>query len=228
MTDGEVKLGYFNEDCMDVMRRLPDKTIGLAVVDPPYGIGLSKWHRRAGGKVFVVNPSRNTKAKYREYRSFDDARPGKEYFDELFRVSRAQVIWGGNFMLDFLGPCSCMLVWDKGRRGLSQADCEIAWTSLKGQSRVFNFKWNGFMQEDMRNKERRIHPTQKPVALYRWILSSFAKEGDVVLDTHVGSASSLIACEELGFSYIGCEIDGKFYRESVERMEEYRRRRQSG
>ena len=113
--------------------------------------------------------------------------------------------------MDYLGKATCMIVWDKGRRNMDQADCEIAWTNLKGQSRIFNFKWNGMLQEDMLHKEKRIHPTQKPVALYRWLLQKFAQSGDKILDTHVGSASSLIACHQLDFDFVGFEIDKTYY-----------------
>ena len=123
-------------------------------------------------------------------------------------------------MLDYLGKCSCMIVWDKGRRNMDQADCEIAWTSLPGQSRIFNFKWNGMLQEDMKHKEKRVHPCQKPVALYEWILQKFAKDGYKILDTHVGSGSSLIACHKTGFEYTGYEIDPEYYRIAKERIEQ--------
>lgn len=154
------------------------------------------------------------------YHPFDDSAPPDEgYFTELFRVSRNAIIWGGNFFLDYLGKASCMIVWDKARRGMDQADCEIAWTNLPGQNRVFNFKWNGMLQEDMKHKEERIHPTQKPVALYAWILERFAKPGYKILDTHAGSASSLIACRRAGLDGWGFEIDPVFYEKARERVE---------
>lgn len=128
------------------------------------------------------------------------------------------VIWGGNYFLDHLGRATCLIVWDKKRRGLAQADCEIAWTNFPGQSRIFEFKWNGMLQEDMKNKERRIHPAQKPVALYEWILNKFAKPNDIILDTHVGSASSLIACRRTGHKYVGFEVDEYFYKIASERL----------
>lgn len=122
-------------------------------------------------------------------------------------------------MLDYLGKSSCMIVWDKGRRGLDQADCEIAWTDLPGQSRIFNWKWNGMLQENMKNKEVRITPTQKPVALYAWLLERYAKPGMRILDTHVGSASSLIACHRAGLEYWGFENDPITYKEAKERLD---------
>ena len=122
-------------------------------------------------------------------------------------------------MLDYLGKASCMIVWDKGRRGLDQADCEIAWTDLPGQSRIFNWKWNGMLQENMKVKEERLHPTQKPIALYSWLLGRFANPGDKILDTHVGSASSLIACHRAGLECWGYEIDPVYYATAKERLE---------
>lgn len=122
-------------------------------------------------------------------------------------------------MLDYLGKASCMLVWDKGRRNLDQADCEIAWTDLPEQSRMFTYKWNGMLQENMKRKEERLHPAQKPIALYSWILDRWAKPGERILDTHVGSASSLIACHRSGLEYWGYEIDPIFYADAKERLD---------
>lgn len=154
------------------------------------------------------------------YHTFDDSRPPDEgYFKELERVCKHRIIWGGNFMLDYLGKASCMIVWDKGRRGLDQADCEIAWTDISEQSRVFNWKWNGMLQENMKEKEERVHPCQKPIALYSFLLQKYAKPGDIILDTHVGSGSSLIACQRLGFQYYGYEIDPIYYAKAKERLD---------
>ena len=130
------------------------------------------------------------------------------------------ILWGGNYFLDNLGATECLIVWDKRRRGLNFADCEIAWTNIKQPCRIFEFKWNGMLQEDMKNKEYRIHPTQKPVQLYKWLLMNFAKQGDKILDTHVGSASSLIACHDLGFQYVGFEIDTDYYNLAKKRLEQ--------
>ena len=154
------------------------------------------------------------------YKAFDDSRtPDAAYFEQLRRVAKKVILWGGNYFLDYLGATECLIVWDKRRRGLNFADCEIAWTNLKEPCRIYEFKWNGMLQEDMKNKEYRIHPTQKPVELYKWLLSKFAKEGDLILDTHVGSASSLVACREMGFKYIGFEIDEDYYRMAKERLD---------
>jgi site-specific DNA-methyltransferase (adenine-specific) len=154
------------------------------------------------------------------YHIFDDSKPPtEEYFKELERVSKHRIIWGGNYFLDYLGATQCMIFWDKGRRGMNFADGEIAWTDFKEPCRILEYKWNGMLQEDMTNKEYRIHPTQKPVNLYKWLLRNYAKEGDKILDTHVGSASSLIACHQMGFDFVGFELDEVYYKESKERLE---------
>lgn len=155
------------------------------------------------------------------YHAFDDSHaPDAEYFRELERVARHRIIWGGNYFLDNLGATKCMIVWDKRRRGLDFADCEIAWTDIDSPCRIFEFKWNGMLQEDMKHKEARIHPTQKPVRLYEWLLDNFAKPGDKILDTHVGSGSSRIASFNRGFDFVGCEIDKTFWDAQEERYQE--------
>lgn len=123
--------------------------------------------------------------------------------------------------MDNLGKASCIIVWDKGRRNMDQADCEIAWTSLKGQSRIFDFKWNGMLQGDMKNKETRIHPTQKPVALYRWIFKNYAKQGDKIIDTHLGSGSSRIAAFDANLDFWGYEIDKTYFDLQEKRFQEH-------
>jgi len=220
--------GFYNADCMTAMREFPDKFFDLAIVDPPYGIKVAS-HKGGtivgGGARFFGGKSRLRSGKVKPcaskfYHTFADNRPPDEgYFKELERVSKNRIIWGGNFMLDYLGAASCMIVWDKKRRGMDQADCEIAWTDLRGQSRIFEFRWNGMLQGDMKHKEKRIHPTQKPVALYAWILERFAKPGFKILDTHVGSASSLIACRRAGLEFWGFEIDEIYFKTATERLE---------
>lgn len=143
-----------------------------------------------------------------------DIAPEQEYFDELFRVSRNQIIWGGNYFS--LPPCRCFVVWRKTQisENFSMAMCEYAWTSFNGNAKVVEMSSQG--------QSGRFHPAQKPVALYKWLLQRYAKEGDTILDTHVGSGSSLIACEDMGYKYIACEIDGEYYRKSVERIERHK------
>ena len=156
------------------------------------------------------------------YPVFDDSSPpDAEVFRELERVSQKLIIWGGNFFLDSLGPASCMIVWDKKRRGLDQADCEIAWTNLKGQSRIFEYRWNGMLQGDMKHKENRIHACQKPVALYLWLIQNFAEPGDTIFDPYLGSGSSRLAAYEMGHPFIGCEINKVYFDLQETRFEGY-------
>lgn len=176
--------------------------------------------RIGGAKPFGKNPSGGGECiAPKIYKAFDDSHiPNAEYFSELERVAKRRIIFGGNYFLEHLGATECLIVWDKKRRGMNFADCEIAWTDIKQPCRIYEFKWNGMLQEDMKNKEYRIHPTQKPVALYEWILSRYAKPGDIILDTHVGSASSLIACHRTQHRFIGFELDEDYYRMAMKRL----------
>lgn len=213
--------GYYNMDCMKGMAEFPDKYFDLAIVDPPYGIGVGSMAYTNG--VQVVGNALAKRRDYSGHKEWDNAIPSREYFDELFRVSKNQVIWGGNYFTEYLKPSKSWIVWDKRcdeKYKNSFADCELAWAN-KGVARVFRYLYNGMLQENMKNKEERIHPTQKPVALYKWILTNYAKQGDLILDTHVGSASSLIACEDMGFKYVGFELDEIYYKESKERLERH-------
>ena len=204
--------GFYNMDCMEGMKQFPDKFFDLAIVDPPYGIGQD------GGR----NKTRTRLADATNYKPFaggDKKPPDEDYFTELFRVSKNQIIWGANhFISRFSKDSSCWIVWDKDNSGCF-ADCELAWTSFPSAVRKFKFRWNGMLQENMKNKEIRIHPTQKPVDLYSWLLNNYAKPGDKILDTHVGSASSLIACHNLGFQYVGFELDQYYFNAGSERLE---------
>lgn len=208
----ENKSIFLNIDCNVGMRKYPDKYFGLAIVDTPYGIGES------GDR----NHSRSNLAVAKDYKAFagnDNTAPDKSYFDELFRVSKNQIIFGANHFISRIPYDShCWIVWDKDNGSNDFADCELAWTSFQTAVRRFRYRWQGMIQENMRDKETRIHPTQKPVALYKWILNNYAKQGDKILDTHVGSASSLIACRELGFDYVGFELDPDYYMAASERL----------
>lgn len=211
-----IDFGFHNLDCMVGMKEFPDKYFDLAIVDPPYG-GVTQ-----GG--YMTNQMGGGIAKNRnDYHLslWQCDKPSKEYFDELMRVSKNQIIWGGNYFASMLTDSQCWIVWDKQKPpGMSFADVELAWTSFNLASRMFSFAWNGMIQGDMKNKEYKIHPTQKPVKLYEWLLEKFAKTGDLILDTHVGSASSLIACHNRGFKYVGFEIDSEYYRMSKKRLED--------
>ncbi|NCD04471.1 MAG: site-specific DNA-methyltransferase [Clostridia bacterium] len=197
--------GFHNMDCMEGMKQIPDKYFDLAIVDPPYGIGMD------GGNVGYKGFNNFEK------KGWDAKPPDRKYFDELKRVSRNQIIWGGNYYN--LEPTRCYLIWDKGEGFYNRtyAEAELAWTSFDKNVKIF--KRDPLAKGDYRGK---IHPTQKPVALYKWLLTNYAKPGDKILDTHVGSASSLIACHDLGFEYLGFELDEDYYRMAIERLEKHK------
>ena len=192
-----------NEDCMEGMARYPDKYFDLAIVDPPYGINMD------GGNI-----GGNNCGKTKDYtkKDWDNKIPDKEYFNELKRISKNQIIWGANHFVEniYQSNSSCWIVWDKDNTG-NFADCELAYTSFKTAVRMFTFRWNGMFQQDMKNKEFRIHPTQKPIALYKWLLHNYAKQGDKILDTHLGSGSSRIAAYEMGFDFTAFELDTEYF-----------------
>lgn len=210
--------GFYNDDCMKIMAQLPDKSIDLAIVDPPYGIGYDKAVSKTGGTQYGKSAAKKTTYHTADW---DNSIPDEAYFDELFRVSKNQIIWGGNYFTEYLPPSKGWIVWDKRcneKFNNDFADCELAWTNM-GVARVFRYLYNGMIVENMANKEYRIHPTQKPIDLYIWLLNHYAKEGWTILDTHVGSASSLIACHKAGLKYIGCELDPVYYEKAKERLE---------
>lgn len=202
-----------NVDCMEYMRTLPDKAFDLAIVDPPYGDGNGGRAKRFGGQFDKYKSSpdgRDMGGKVRKKIVAWDVAPKEEYFQELFRISRDQIIWGGNYFS--LPPTRCFLILRKTNipENFSMAMCEYAWTSFSGNANVFDF--------NMQGQPGRFHPTQKPVELYEWILTRFAKEGDKIIDTHLGSGSSRIAAYNLGFDFVGCEIDREYYEKQEERF----------
>lgn len=211
-----------NEDCMIGMARYPDNFFDLAIVDPPYGIGES-------GKT---NKSRSKLAQSKDYGSkdWDQSAPDSEYFTELFRVSKNQIVWGANhFISRFALDSSCWIVWDKVNGENDFADCELAWSSFKTAVRQIRFMWHGFMQGgdfngnmqgNKQKNEARIHPTQKPIALYKWLLNKYAQPGNKILDTHMGSQSSRIAAYNMGFDYWGWEIDQEYFEAGNKRFAE--------
>lgn len=203
----------YNVDCLEYMRTLPDRAFDLAVVDPMYGIGEN------GAK----SGSRAKLAKRIDYKPVDDAAPSAEYFQELFRVSRNQIIWGANhFIAEFARNASCWLVWDKRNGNNQYADCELAWTSFPGAVRKFQYLWAGMLQEKQGvSHQYRIHPCEKPVALYAWIFGRYTKRGDKILDTHLGSGSSRIAAYDAGLDFVGCEIDKYYFDAQERRFDEY-------
>ena len=196
----------YNEDCMVAMKEVPDKYFDLAIVDPPYGIGEKLLK---GGKTGVVKFHEQY-----ELNQWDNETPSEEYFNELFRVSENQIIWGANYFWEYLHETRGIIAWDKNLGSpLSFSHWEMAWTSFdKIAKRV----------KTSSNTGKRIHPTQKPIALYTWLLNNYAEKGDKILDTHVGSASSLIACHRAGYEFMGFELDKDYYQAARERLEEER------
>ena len=187
----------YNMDCMDGMAQFPDKYFELAIVDPPYGIGISN------------NPVRQMHKK----KGWDSAIPTNEYFDELQRVSKNQIIWGGNYY--DLRATQNYIVWDKKQpENFSLAMCEFAWCSIQSPAKIFRYS--------VLTEQNKIHPTQKPVALYKWLLQNYAKQGDKILDTHLGSGSSAIAAYDLGFDFIGFEIDKEYFEAAQKRIDDHK------
>ena len=216
-----------NCDCMEFMRTIPDKFFDLAVVDPPYGINVTRMAMGSGGGILkqesTVRKLRNTrlkgsgKLKDRVINmmscDWDLNPPDADYFRELFRVSHNQVIWGGNYFP--LPPTRCIICWDKEQFFETFSQVEMAWTSFDKPAKLFRYSNGGFRCGE---KGKKLHPTQKPVALYVWIFKNFAKPGDKILDTHLGSGSSRIAAYKMGFDFWGCEIDKEYFDASNERF----------
>jgi len=195
------KIELYNEDCMELMKRYPDNHFELAIVDPPYGLG--KRTTDGGSK-------RNTQTKFMNdirRSNWDDCLPASEYWEQLFRVSANQIVWGGNYF--GLPAHRAFIVWDKMTYVPTMSQVEQAWTSFDSPARLIQINSN---QLD------RIHPTQKPVALYKWLLTNYAKQGDKILDTHLGSGSIAIACHDYGFDLVACELDKEYYDKAMERI----------
>lgn len=200
----------YNQDCMEALRKMPDGAFTLAIVDPPYG---NKNHDAMHKKS---HPS--TRAAERgQYKPFKNEKPTEEYFQQLRRVTKNQIIWDGNFF----GLAGGYICWQKNGTCFGQA--ELAYCSMQKQICIFEYTWNGMIQQDMKNKEKRIHPTQKPVKLYEWLLMRYAKPGDTILDTHLGSGSIAIACDNLGYDLTGYEIDKDYYEAACKRLQEHQR-----
>jgi site-specific DNA-methyltransferase (adenine-specific) len=190
-------------DCMDMMREFPDKHFSLAIVDPPYGIGKDGQAKSEGG---------HGGRKAHDFKAWDATPPSEEYFLELFRVSRNQIVWGGNYYPQHLAPSMGWIFWDKGQR-INQSDGELAFTSFERALRVVEINRVELLMEGT------IHPTQKPIKLYRWLLANYAKPGDTILDTHCGSGSSAIACHYAGHHLTACELDADYYKAACERID---------
>tara|TARA_R110002012_G_scaffold22121_2_gene77079 strand:- start:201 stop:800 length:600 start_codon:yes stop_codon:yes gene_type:complete len=193
---------------MEAMKDMSDNEFDLAIVDPPYGIGANKEKEHNGWKDYGC-------------KEWDNKIPDKEYFTELFRISKNQIIWGGNYMTDYLKPSMGWVMWDKGQREFSLADGELAWTSFKRALRIFEMP-RGAALSDANNNGGKIHATQKPVKLYEWLLMKYAKEGYKILDTHLGSGSIAIACHNLGFELTAYEIDKEYFEAAKKRIEQHK------
>jgi len=193
----------YNQDCMDAMKEMSDNQFDLAIVDPPYGINITK---QSGFGTLNKDKSKN----------WDSAIPTKEYFAELKRVSKNQIVWGGNYFLTYLENTKCCISWDKMNGTNDMADFELAWTSFDKPCRRFS------MHHFSSGYGKKIHPTQKPTKLYEWLLVNYAKEGDTILDTHLGSGSIAIACHNLGFDLTGYEIDKEYFEAAKKRIEQHK------
>lgn len=202
----------FNEDCLPAMKEMPDKTFDLAIVDPPYGIG-DTWSKSRRDRFFK-------NGRLHQYKN--EKIPCREYFKQLFRVSKEQIIWGGNYYTKYLLPTNAWVIWDKDRDAdiTYMSEGEMAWTSFKKVLRIKTFLWDGSLKCE---KVIKIHPHQKPIALYRWLLKNYAKPGDKILDTHLGSGSIAIACWDMGFDLTGYEIDADYYKAAVKRLENHKK-----
>lgn len=200
-------------DCLEAMREMPDNAFELAITDVPYGINMMDSDNASRGKL----------AKAKNYKKINDSEsPSIEYFEQLRRVSENQIIWGANHFISKIPlDSSCWIVWDKDNGNNDFADCELAWTSFSSAVRKFKFTWNGMIQQDMKNKEARIHSCQKPVKLYEWLLTNYAKEGDKILDTHGGSMSIALACGNLGFDLDCYELDPDYFHAAHKRIESH-------
>lgn len=208
-------------DCLDFMREMPDKCIDLVLTDPPYGIGITDNRTVGGGNKVFGKPGTWVSAKDYGVSEWDSVRIDECVLAEMCRVSKNQIIFGGNYYADLLDPSPCWLVWDKDNSG-NFADCELAWTSFKTAVRKFKWRWNGMLQEDMCHKEERIHPTQKPVPLFMQILEKYSKPGDLVLDPFLGSGTTAIACLRTGRHYIGIEKHEPYFLKAQERIDKER------
>lgn len=196
------KITITNEDCMELLKRTPDNYYSLALVDPPYGINAGKMTMGIGNHKF-------TKGK-----DWDSEIPKDEYFQELFRVSKNQIIWGGNYFP--LPLNNNWVIWDKLNPNLSFSEAELAWCSINKNVRIFK-RYSAMEDEDGKKQ----HPTQKPIILYKWILDKYAKQGDKILDTHLGSGSIAIACHDYGYELTACELDKEYYDKAIQRIKNH-------
>ena len=212
----------YNEDCVEALKRFPENYFDLAIVDPPYGIGADKAQNNAAMQRIKADGKSKAGRGWKLYADtdWDNETPNAEYWQELFRVSKNQIVWGGNYFTDYLPPSMGWIMWDKGQRDFSLADGELAWTSFNKALRIFEMSRGKALAK---NNEQggRFHPTQKPEMLYSWILQNYAKAGDLILDTHLGSGSSRIAAYKGGFNFVGFEINEHYYEKQEKRFKDF-------
>jgi len=211
------------EDCVKALKRYADNHFDLAIVDPPYGIGADKAQNNAALSRIKAEGKSKAGRGWKLYHEtdWDNETPTAEYWAELFRVSKNQIVWGGNYFTEYLPPSMGWILWDKGQRDFSLADGELAWTSFNKALRIFEMSRGKALAK---NNEQggRFHPTQKPEMLYDWILKNYAKEGNLILDTHLGSGSSRIAAYKGGFNFVGFEIDQEYYDKQEKRFNDFK------
>ena len=208
-----------NDDCLNVMKQIPDKYFDLCLTDPPYGINIEKMN--------FTNSTKGGVCKRNDYSNcFTDDKISKDVFDEIIRVSKNQIFFGGNYYSEYLPSTQSWIVWNKkgdGRYSNDFADGELAWTSLNKPLKIYHYLWTGMIQQNMKNKEKRIHPTQKPVDLFGMILRDYSKEGEKILDPFSGSGTTAIACHRGKRQFLCVEKDEVYFQKSVERLEEERK-----
>ena len=214
------KISIYNCDCMELLKQTPDNYYDLAIVDPPYGIKADENAFKNG-----IN-CKNNGFKEHKNTNWDNEIPTKEYFDELFRVSKEQIIWGGNYFTDILPPVMSWVIWDKMQYNFSFSDGEMGWYSRNSKMKIFRYargNESGFAPKIKQGMKQglNIHPTQKPIALYKYCLENFSKQGDKILDTHLGSMSIAIACADYGFELVGCELDTDYYNAGIKRLQNH-------
>ena len=195
------KISIYHADCMDIMREYPNDYFDLAVVDPDFGLDSK------------ISQGGTWASKYKGFDGKLGGKPTKEYFDELFRVSKNQIVWGGNYFIDLLYPTRCFLIWDKKARMRTLADCEMAWTSFDKNAKIFTHVRN--------TSEKRIHICQKPIALYEWIYANYASSEAKILDTHLGSGSSAIAAHKANIEFVGIELNEVYFNETIKRIKNH-------
>jgi site-specific DNA-methyltransferase (adenine-specific) len=205
------KITITNEDNMALMARYPDGYFDLAIVDPPYGID---WHTSGGNKTLWNSRNGNKAKKW-------DIKPNDLYFQELKRVSKSQIIWGGNYFISNMEDCNTVLIWDKYKRGSMFADAEIALCYIDDFKKLKQMKGNRIIELASNSIDSKIHATQKPIKLYQWILSKYANLGDKILDTHLGSGSIAIACHDYDFELTACELDKEYYDNAIKRIKNH-------